>query len=174
MKQYLSFALALLISISAFAQKSYDSNFTHTRTLKVSGKTIHKSGHLVFDGTDHLTMNYDQPQGEYFIIEGNRVKMNLDGKKANLDATKADQVRLHRATLLNGLTGNYEQVAADNNAEMQVTKEGNLKTVTITAKGKVPRGGYVSMTLSYRSSDGRLVRMVLEESAGTINTYELK
>lgn len=174
MKKYISLAIALLITCSAFAQKSYNADFSQTRTMKVSGKTIQKSGHLFFDGKDHLTMNYDQPKGEYFIIEGSQVKMNLDGKKVVLDANKVNQVQLQRTTLLNGLAGNYEQVAADNNAEMQVKKEGNLKTVTITAKGKVPRGGYVSMILTYRISDGTMVRMVLEESAGTINTYELK
>ena len=119
-------------------------------------------------------MNYSQPQGEYFIIDGNLVKINLDGKKTELDASKAKLVQLQRSTLLNGLRGNYQQVATDNNAELSVANEGKIKTVTITAKGRVPRGGYSSMVLSYRVSDGTLVRMTLEESAGAINTYELK
>ena len=40
---------------------------------------------MVFDGNDHLTMTYTEPKGDYFIVEGNMVKINMDGKKAEID-----------------------------------------------------------------------------------------
>ena len=114
------------------------------------------------------------PAGEYFIIEGNQVKINMDGKKADLDAEKVKMVQLQRATLLNCLSGNWEQAAIDNNAETTVTKADGLKTISIVAQGKIPKGGYKSVELTYRVSDGVLTRMVLEEAVGIINTYEIK
>ena len=166
--------IAMLLSLGAFAQQQFDTDFTQTKLMKVSGKTTQKEGHLTFDGNDHLNMNYSVPEGEYFIIDGNKVKIKMDGKKRELDATNQKLVQLQRSTLLNCLSGNWEQAAADNNADITITEEGGLKTVSIVARGKVPRGGYNSVKLTYRLSDGMLIEMVLEEAIGIQNTYQLK
>ena len=174
MKHITLIIMAMLLSVAAFAQKTYDTDFTQTKLMKVSGKTTPKEGHLTFDGNDQLNMTYSIPQGDYFIIEGKMVKINMDGKKAELDSEKVKMVQLQRATLLNCLSGNWEQAAEDNNADLTVTEENGHKVVSIVARGKVPRGGYNSVLLTYRLSDGMLVEMVLEESIGIINTYKLK
>ena len=174
MKHIALIVIALLFSISAFAQHTYDTDFTQTKVMKVSGKTTNKAGHIIFDGNDHLSMTYTEPEGEFFIIEGNNVKINLDGKKANLDAEKVKMVKLQRSTLLNCLSGNWEQAAEDNNADLTITEKDGTKTVSIVAKGKVPRGGYNSVELTYRLSDGMMTKMVLEEVIGIINTYEIQ
>ena len=174
MKRITLIIIAMFLSIGAFAQTTFDTDFTQTKVMKVSGKTTSKAGHIFFDGNDHLSMTYTEPEGDYFIIEGNTVKINMDGKKADLDANKVKMVKLQRATLLNCLSGNWEQAAEDNNAEVTVTEEGGLKSVSIVAKGKVPKGGYNSVNLTYRLSDGMLTEMVLEEVIGIRNTYEIK
>ena len=173
MKHITLIIIAMLLSVAAIAQQTYDTDFTQVKLMKVSGKTTDKAGHITFDGNDQLTMTYTQPEGEYFIIEGNMVKINMDGKKAELDAEKVKMVGLQRATLLNCLSGNWEQ-AEDNNADLTITEEGGLKTVSIVAKGKVPRGGYNSVELTYRLSDGMMTKMVLVEAIGIQNTYEMK
>ena len=174
MKRINLIIIAMLFSVAAFAQQKYNTDFTQTKVMKLSGKTTNKVGHITFDGNDQLQMIYSEPQGDYFIIEGNKVKMNLDGKKAELDAEKVKMVKLQRATLLNCLSGNWEQAAIDNNAETSITEEKGLKTISINAKGKVPKGGYKSVELTYRLSDGGIIKMVLEEAIGIINTYEIK
>ena len=174
MKHITMIILAVLFTVSAFAQQTFDTDFTQTKLMKVSGKTTEKAGHLIFDGNDHLSMMYSEPEGEYFIIEGNQVKINMDGKKAELDAEKVKMVKLQRATLLNCLSGNWEQAAADNNADSTVTEDKDFRNILIKARGKVPRGGYSSVDLTYRLSDGVMVKMVLEEAIGIINTYEIK
>ena len=174
MKHITLIIIAMLLSVAAIAQQTYDTDFTQVKLMKVSGKTTDKAGHITFDGNDQLTMTYTQPEGEYFIIEGNMVKINMDGKKAELDAEKVKMVGLQRATLLNCLSGNWEQAAEDNNADLTITEEGGLKTVSIVAKGKVPRGGYNSVELTYRLSDGMMTKMVLVEAIGIQNTYKMK
>lgn len=174
MKHITLIIIAMLLSVAAIAQQTYDTDFTQVKLMKVSGKTTDKAGHITFDGNDQLTMTYIQPEGDYFIIEGNMVKINMDGKKAELDAEKVKMVGLQRATLLNCLSGNWEQAAEDNNADLTITEEGGLKTVSIVAKGKVPRGGYNSVELTYRLSDGMMTKMVLVEAIGIQNTYEMK
>ena len=174
MKHITLIIIAMLLSIGAFAQQQYDTDFTQTKVMKVSGKTTNKAGHIVFDGNDHLSMTYTEPEGDYFIIEGNMVRINMDGKKADLDSEKVKMVQLQRATLLNCLSGNWEQAAADNNADLTVNEKDGLKTVSIVARGKVPRGGYSSVELTYRLSDGMMTKMILEEVIGIQNTYEMK
>ena len=174
MKHFALIIIALLLSVSAWAQQTYDTDFTQTRVLKVSGKTTNKAGHLVFDGNDQLTMTYTEPENEYFIIEGNMVKINMDGKKANLDADKVKMVQLQRSTLLNCLSGNWEQASEDNNADLTVTEENGYRNVLIKARGKVPRGGYSSVEITYRLDDGVMTKMILEEAIGIQNTYEIQ
>ncbi len=174
MKRFFLIISILIVSISLFSQQKYDTDFIQTKVMKVSGKTTEKAGHLTFDGVDHLSMVYSQPANDFFNIEGTKVKMNLDGKKAELDAEKVKLVRLQRSTLLNCLSGNWEQAAVENNAEISTVEENGLKTITLTAKGKIPRGGYSSVVLTYRIADNTLVKMVLEEAVGAINTYEMK
>ena len=174
MKHITLILIAMLFSVTAFAQKTFDTEFTQTKVMKVSGKTTDKAGHLIFDGKDQLSMIYTEPQGEYFKIEGNMVKINMDGKKVELDAEKVKMVGLQRSTLLNCLSGNWEQAATDNNAELTVKEEKGVKTISIIANGKVPKGGYKSVELTYRVTDNALVKMVLEEAIGIINTYEIK
>lgn len=174
MKHITLILIAMLFSVTAFAQTTYDTDFTQTKVMKISGKTTNKAGHMTFDGNDQLNMTYTEPEGDYFIIEGNMVKINMDGKKANLDAEKVKMVKLQRATLLNCLSGNWEQAAQDNNAEMTVTEEKGLKTISIVAKGKVAKGGYKSVIVTCRTADNSLVKMELEEANGIVNTYEIK
>ena len=174
MKHITLIIVAMLLSFTAFAQQPIDTEFTQTKMMKLSGKTTDKAGHITFDGNDQLTMSYSLPEGDYFIIEGNMVKINMDGKKADLDAEKVKMVKLQRATLLNCLAGNWEQAAEDNNAELTVTEDQGLRNVLIKAKGKVPKGGYASVELTYRLSDGMMTKMILEEAIGIINTYEIK
>ena len=174
MKRIFLIVNLLLLSIILFSQQKYDLDFTQTKMIKVSWKTTEKAGHLTFDGNDQLSMVYTQPKGDFFNIEGTKVKMNLDGKKADLNAEKVKMVKLQRSTLLNCLSGNWEQAATDNNAEVTSVEEGGLQTITLTAKGKIPRGGYSSVVLTYRIADGALVKMILEEAVGAINTYEMK
>lgn len=173
MKHFTTIIAALLLSAAVTAQNKYDDNFTQTRLMKASGKTTVKTGHMTFDGADHLTMTYTDPDGEYFIAEGSTVRMNLDGKKNTVNAAKVKTVDIRRTTLLNCLSGNWEEAAKINNAETKVSESKGMRTVLMSAVGKVPRGGYSSVALTYRMSDGKLTKMVLEESTGVQNTYEI-
>ena len=173
MKRLTLIIIAAFISVATFAQQRYDTDFTQTKVMKISGKTTEKAGHILFDGNDQLSMIYSNPEGDFFIIEGTKVKINLDGKKAELNSEKVNMVKLQRSTLLNCLSGNWEQAATDNNAEVTTTEKDGFRTITLTAKGKVPKGGYSNVVLNYNIADGTLNEMTLEEAVGAINTYRI-
>ncbi len=176
MKRFLLIAIVVLVNVNVFAQRRYDADFTQLKVMKASGKTQEKAGHLIFDGADHLIMEYSEPENEFFIIDGNIVKINMDGKNVELDAEKAKTVGMQRATLLNCLSGNWEQAVADNNAEVTVTEGSGIRVIYIDASGnkKVTKGGYLTITLTYRMDDDALLTMILEQKNGVVNTYNIK
>ena len=58
MKHITLILMAMLFTFTAYAQKTFDTNFTQTKVMKISGKTTEKAGHLTFDGVDQLSMIY--------------------------------------------------------------------------------------------------------------------
>lgn len=175
MKRLALITLLIFATIVTWAQHSYDADFTQIKVTRGSETTVEKAGHLVFDGAENLVMIYSQPEGESFIIEGNLVKINMDGKNLVLHADKVKSVGSQRATLLNCMAGNWEQAAIDNDAETTITEENGNRTIFIDARKskKAAKGGYITVTVTYRIADGALLTMILEQKNGVINTYEM-
>jgi len=170
MKKILTIVL-IFIAFAASAQKA-ECRFTQSRYIKASGKTIESEGNLKLLSGDKLEMNYTKPAGDYFIIDGKTVKMNIRGKKSVVDTEKNAAVRGQRNTLMNCIAGNWKQAAADNNAETSVSEKGTNKVVTLTAK-KTGTRGYAKIVITYRKSDNLPVEMVMEEFNGTVTTYKM-
>ena len=170
MKKLLAIVMALL-AFTASAQKA-ECHFTQSRFIKASGKTIESEGNLKLYSNDKLEMNYTKPAGDYFIIDGKTIKMNVRGKKSDVDTEKNAAMKSQRNTLMNCITGNWKQAAADNNAESSVAEKGANKVVTLKAKKAATRG-YAKITITYRKSDNLPVEMVMEEFNGTVTTYKM-
>lgn len=167
----LFFVCLMLAGLIASAQ-TIEGQFKQSKYIKASGKTIESEGTLKIVGKNKLEMNYTKPAGDYFIIDGNIIKTNYKGKKTEVDAEKNAAVRLQRNTLMNCISGNWKQAAADNNANYDVTERAGNKIITITAKKQAARG-YSRIIIAARKSDNLPVEMVLEEFNGTVTTYKI-
>ena len=117
-------------------------------------------------------MLYDEPQGEYLIIDGNQLKNAVKGKAITVDTSKNAYMRNLRNTLLNCITGNYEAAAKENDANLVVEEKGGIKTVTIMARKQAVKG-YSRIIMDY-DKKGRPVRMVLDEFTGIETEYTFK
>lgn len=170
MKKLLTIVIAML-AFAASAQK-VECHFQHTKFIKASGKTVTSEGNLKLYSNDKLELNYTKPAGDYFIIDGKTMKINMQGRKSVVDTEKNATMRAQRNTLINCISGNWKQAATDNNAETSVTEKGGNKVVTLTAKKTAARG-YAKIVITYRKSDNLPVEMVLEEFNGTVNTYKM-
>lgn len=169
LKKTLLLVIALVAGVFGWAQ-TIEADFTQIRNIATSGKTIEKAGHMKLVYPDQLDMNYSKPDSEYFIIHGNEMSMNMDGKKNKVDTDKNKRTQTFAQTLLNCIKGDWENAAADNDTDTAVKEEGGKKIVTLTAKKKAPRG-YAKIELTYNKADGMLSKMVLEEFGGVTNTY---
>lgn len=168
MKKFFALLCLGLLALSAGAQ-DLSCTFTQKKTLKAVHKVIPGKGTVTFTAPDRLSMIYDEPEGEYLIIEGNQLKNAVKGKAITVDTSKNAYMRNLRNTLLNCITGNYEAAAKDNDASLIVSEKDGVKTVTLLARKQAVKG-YSRIVMDY-DKKGLPVRMVLDEFTGIETEY---
>lgn len=171
MKKLIVVTLALACSLAALAQ-NFEGTFTQAKTMKVSGRVTKSEGTISFTAPDQLAMLYTNPDGDYFIIDGPLVRMDMRGVAVDVDTRSNKLVAAQRSALLNSIAGKYEDVAKEMDAECTVSQKNGLKHVVIKAR-KVSPKGYSGVELDY-GKDGRISRMVLEEFGGISTEYIVK
>ncbi len=170
MKKLLTLAL-LLSAITAGAQ-DLEGTFTQAKTLKVTGKVIKSEGTLTYTAPDQLAMLYTEPDGDYFIIDGSILRMDLRGVSLDVNTDNNKTVQAQRNAILYGIAGRYEEIAKEMDADLTVSagKDGG-KHVEIKVRKTLPKG-YSGMVLDYKKN-GQLRRMVLDEFGGISTEYVL-
>ena len=161
----------LLCGISAGAQ-NFSGTFDQVKTLKVSQKTIKSAGEITFTAPDQLAMIYSQPQGDYFIIDGSLIRMDMRGVQADIDTKTNKSVALQRNALIYSCTGQYDKIAQEMDADCTVTAGSNGgKHVVLKVRKPSPKG-YSGVILDYDKA-GQLQKLVLEEFGGIATDYIL-
>ena len=169
MKRILALA-ALLCCIAAGAQ-DFEGTFKQVKTMKASGKVVKSEGTVSFTAPDQLAMLYTVPDGDYFIIDGPFIRMDMRGVAADVDSNSSKLVRSQRNAILYSITGQYEDIAKEMDADCTVTEKAGAKHVSIKARQVTPKG-YSGMELDYNKK-GALTKMVLEEFGGISTEYQL-
>ncbi len=171
MKKLLILFAFLAFGLTASAQE-LSATFIQKKTIKATHKVIPGEGTVTFSAPDQLRMTYAVPEGEYLIIDGNKLESCVKGKAITFDTAKNPRMRKMRNTLLNCITGDYEKAAEENDAALVVEQKGDVKTVSMMARKPQPTG-YARITLDYNKK-GLPVRMVLDEFAGIETEYTFK
>lgn len=144
--------------------------FTRIQTLPVTGKVTHGGGRVTLEAPDKLEMIYDDPQGDYLIIDGATLSSCTGKSKMKVNTERNKMFRNLRNTLMNCITGKYEQVAMDNDADFKVEDGSGVRTVTITAR-KAALTGYARIIIDYGRKNLPL-RMVMEEFGGLLTEFQ--
>ncbi len=170
MKKLLVFAL-LLCGLTAGAQ-SFEGTFTQAKTIKVSGRVVKSEGNISYTAPDQLAMLYTNPDGDYFIIDGPYLRMDLRGVALDVNTDNNKTVKSQRNAIIYSVAGRYEEIAEEMDADCTVTPRGGGKHVSIKVRKTLPKG-YSGLELDYDKS-GQLTRMILEEFGGISTEYILK
>ncbi|MBR1570180.1 MAG: outer membrane lipoprotein carrier protein LolA [Bacteroidales bacterium] len=165
-------ALAMLLCSLAAGAQNFEGTFTQAKTMKASGKVIKSQGTISFTAPDQLAMLYTNPDGDYFIIDGPLIRMDMRGVAADVDSSNNKTVRAQRNAILYSILGKYEDIAKEMDADCTVTEKNGVKHVVIKAKKNLPKG-YSGMELDYQKN-GNISRMVLEEFGGISTEYIIK
>lgn len=171
MRKILVFAALLAMSFTAAAQ-SFEGSFKQAKTLKVTGKVIKSEGNITYTAPDQLAMLYTKPEGDYFIIDGPFLRMDLRGISLDVNTENNKVVRPQRNAILYSIAGKYEDIAQEMDADCNVSagKNGG-KHVVLKMRKLLPKS-YSGMELDYDKA-GKLTRMVLEETGGISTEYLL-
>lgn len=161
----------LFCGICAGAQ-NFSGTFDQVKTLKVSKKTIKSAGEITFTAPDQLALLYSNPDGDYFIVDGTQIRMDMRGVQVDVDTKTNKTVALQRNALIYSCTGEYEKIAQEMDANCTVSagKNGG-KHVELKVKKASPKG-YSGIILDY-DKKGQLQYMVLEEFGGITTEYFL-
>lgn len=170
MKKLLVFAL-LLCGLTAGAQ-SFEGTFTQAKTIKVSGRVVKSEGNISYTAPDQLAMLYTNPDGDYFIIDGPYLRMDLRGVALDVNTDNNKTVKSQRNAIIYSIAGRYDEIAEEMDADCTVTPRGGGKHVSIKVRKTLPKG-YSGLELDYDKS-GQLTRMILEEFGGISTEYILK
>jgi outer membrane lipoprotein-sorting protein len=162
--------MALLAMAFTAGAQDFEATFKQAKTLKVSGKVIKSEGEITYTAPDQLAMLYTNPEGDYFIIDGPQVRMDLRGVALDVNSTGNKLVQSQRNAILYSVAGKYEDIAKEMDADCTVTagKNGG-KHVVLKMRKALPKG-YTGMELDY-NKQGKLTRMVLEEAGGISTEY---
>ena len=171
MKKLLILFALLACGLTASAQE-LSATFVQKKTIKATHKVIPGEGTVTFTAPDQLKMDYAVPEGEYLVIDGNKLESCVKGKVITFDTANNPRMRKMRNTLLNCITGDYEKAAEENDAALVVEQKGDVKTVSMMARKPQPTG-YARITLDYNKK-GLPVRMVLDEFTGIETEYTFK
>ena len=171
MKKIILISALLAATLTAGAQ-SFEGTFTQAKTLKISGKVIKSEGSISYTAPDQLAMLYSKPDGDYFIIDGPFLRMDMRGIALDVNTDNNKTVKSQRNAILYSISGQYEEIAKEMNATCKVTKSSaGGKHVSIKVKEALPKG-YSGLELDYKAN-GQLSKMILEEFGGISTEYIL-
>jgi len=162
--------MALLAMAFTAGAQDFEATFKQAKTLKVSGKVIKSEGEITYTAPDQLAMLYTNPEGDYFIIDGPQVRMDMRGVALDVNSTGNKLVQSQRNAIIYSVAGKYEDIAKEMDADCTVSagKNGG-KHVVLKMRKALPKG-YTGMELDY-NKQGKLIRMVLEEAGGISTEY---
>ena len=148
-----------------------ESRFTEKRVFK-AGPEKNFTGMLSFRNPDTLTLTYDDPS-EGFHIDASKVSITRQGNTAVFDAAKNQMMKSLSHALIYAFQGKISELVAEQDAILDAVKNGNMYSVTLTAKKKSARG-FKSVVINYSVKDCGIRSMSLDEFTGVSTFYELK
>lgn len=147
----------------AFVQNDVDPVVKKSETLK---------GTLIFAAPRKLSMIYSTPEGDRFVIDGNKLE-RVKGMKSNkVDLTKVKSMAGLANLLCNAMMGKIEDIQKETNAEMTYN-QGKTTHDFIFKSGKKSKSYYKEVEMRYDNKTGRAVYLKLVEKSGKYSEYVL-
>jgi len=152
--------------------KTISCNFKQTKNMAMVDQKIESEGTLYFNRADKLKMDYNNPQGNLLLINGESLLM-IQGKHRNDFNTKQNaQMRNLKNTLLLSIAGDVKAVAAENGAEIKYSESDEYYIFVITKTNKQIKSRMTCLELKYSKKDCSLCVMKMEEPNGNYTIYD--
>ncbi|MGM9805890.1 MAG: outer membrane lipoprotein carrier protein LolA [Candidatus Aphodosoma sp.] len=186
--KYIAFTLLLaMFATPAFAQtdaliarikqadstvKTIESDFSQTKTLKMMNRTIQSEGRLFYDRDFYLNMVYTKPDKNQILIDGNRFIVTKGMKTNRFNTDNSTDMRLFRNALINSFVGNIQEIADENGAGIEYSRDKENHIFSIVSKSGKKRM-YNGFVIYYDIKTLRMKQITILESNGNYTDYIL-
>lgn len=174
MKKILTTLTLLVSALSLFAQGGKNitnAAFREVRTpVTQDAQVIKLTGKMTYKADNYLSLNYDN--GELFLIDGDKMTINMDGQKNDFDLTKNLMMRSLSHVLLYSMEGKFDALAAEQKCDIKTETKNGQYIVTLTAKKRGVKG-YGMIVVTYDDKTKSIRSMRMDEFTGASTYYEL-
>jgi len=146
-----------------------DKKFTEVRTSP-SGQKVTLTGQLIYRPDSYLSMAYDN--GELFLIDGNKMTINRDGKSQLFDLTKNQMIKSLSHALLYSFRGALVDLSVEQKTSVEAVKKGGDCIITLKATKQAARG-YSRIEVFYDSATFDIKAMTMDEFTGASTYYSM-
>lgn len=92
---------------------SIESRFTQTKNIRLLSEKIVSTGTFSYQKPDKVCLDYTNPVKYRIVINGNKIKIDADGKTNTFDAGSNRMMEQMSALISACLTGNLERLSSD-------------------------------------------------------------
>ena len=159
----------ILSEIASAPARSVKIERRFLETRNFPGKSeVQLEGELRYDTGTALSMIYDN--GEKFIIDGDAMTIDRDGKHQIFDTSKNLMMKGLSHALLYSFKGTPDALASEQGCDLTTGTSGEEYLVTLTSRKKAARG-YSRIEIHYGIAAGEIRSMRMDEVTGASTYY---
>lgn len=169
-------ALAQRIIDASAGMASINCDFTQTRHLSIMNQDIVSKGKMSYSKPDKLRWEYQSPQQMAFVMDGQDVSFENNGKKAQADAVQGGMMYRQIAKLLMSCISG-KMLSDQKSFGISINEQGKeIVAELIPKKGELKRM-WSKMVMHFDSSSLNAVKIEIMEAGGdstVIDFYNTK
>ena len=153
---------------SAAGTSSIESNFTQVKHLDIFDEDITSKGKFYYRAEGKICLDYTTPVGYLIVINGEKIKIESDGKKNVMSLKDNAMMKEMRGMLAACFSGNLSDMSG---YKMDVTEDAKTYYVTITPASKSIQEYIKSFMVNMDKTDMSVARLRIQESATDYTDY---
>ena len=122
-------ALINQMAQSILSVKSIESDFSQIKHINAFNRDITSSGKFYYMASDKISMNYVNPLSYLIVINGDKIKIESDGRKNIMNLQDNKQLNEMHSMLTACMTGNFSGISSDYRMEFYENVQFYLVTV---------------------------------------------
>jgi outer membrane lipoprotein-sorting protein len=145
-----------------------ESNFSQTKYIGLLSEKIVSSGKFYYKKPDKICMDYSAPVKYLMVINGNKIKINSDGKSNVYDLSSNKMMSQTNVLLSACITGNLEKLSSDYDLSFKENK--TLYWVRILPQGSI-KSYMQSIDMYLDKTDFSVHQLKIAEASGDYTEY---
>lgn len=148
---------------------SFTSSFSQEKSLEMLSRKMVSKGIFKYKKEDKIAFLYELPFKYYLIINGNKLKIDNDGKKQIIDLTSNPLMKQMRSLIEASFLGKLSEMG--DSYKINYSKDNNNIFVNIVPANKSISDMIQSITITFSKIKIDILEIKLEEGANSITKY---